>query len=158
MTALAVSTLPALLGVRVAGPAAPVAGHVHQRAGVGRSRRRSAVRRTVCRTETGQRPQWLPAPGLRHPGRDAGRDDLEAAVGVRFPGLAAGTPSPRRGGADQRGGDLIPARGLDPADGEARGVPRHHPAVTAAPVRFWEHDGSGAPCLGAVKCGGRTPT
>src|SRR5581483_5970 len=34
----------------------------------------------------------VPAPGLRHPGREAGRGDPEAAVGLVFPGLAAGAP------------------------------------------------------------------
>jgi Transposase, Mutator family len=45
----------------------------------------------VGRTSPGERPQWVPAPGLRYPGRDAGRGDPEAAVRVVFPGLAAGT-------------------------------------------------------------------
>ena len=62
-------------------------------------------------------------------GRHAGRRDPQAAAGDVFPGLAAGTPPPRRSGPHLRGGDLLPARGVDPADGETGGDPGHNPAV-----------------------------
>jgi hypothetical protein len=61
-----------------------------------------------------QRPQRLPAAGVRHPHRHVGAGDPEAAVRVVLPGLAARAPPPRRGGADHGGGDLLPARGEHP--------------------------------------------
>ena len=46
----------------------------------------------------GQRPQRLPAPGLRYPGRDAGRGDPEAAVGqsISRTGCWSAAAGPRR--------------------------------------------------------------
>ena len=81
----------------------------------------SAEADAVCGAEYGerqpgadQRPQRLPAPGLRHPRRHPGRGDPEAARGQLLPGLAAGAPPPRRAGADHGGRDLLPARGRPP--------------------------------------------
>ena len=83
-------------------------------------------------------PYGMPGPdrvnvrnGYRHRDFDTRAGTLDVAIpklrsGSVFPGLAAGTPPPRRGGPDDGGGDVLPARGVDPADGEAGGVPRDH--------------------------------
>ena len=76
-----------------------------------------------------QRPQRLPAPGVRHPRRHPGRGDPQAALRVLLPGLAAGAPPAGGAGADHRGRHLLPARRLHPADGAAGRVLGHHPAV-----------------------------
>ena len=78
--------------------------------------------------------------GYRRRGWDtrAGSDragDPEAAAGQLLPGLAAGAAPPGRGRPGQRGGHLLSARGVDAADGEAGGDPRHHPAVEVAGQR-----------------------
>ena len=78
-----------------------------------------------------QLPQRLPDPGLRHPDRHDGGRDPQAAGGLLLPGLAAGAAPAGRAGADHGGGHLLPARGLDPADGEAGRDARHHPAVAS---------------------------
>ena len=57
-----------------------------------------------------------------------------------LPRLAARAPQAGRAGADHGGRDLLPARGLDPADGEAGRDPRHHPALEVAGLG----DGQGA--------------
>ena len=92
-------------------------------------------------------PYGMPGPdrvnvrnGYRHRDFDTRAGTLDVAIpklrsGQLFPGLAAGAPPPRRGGADQRGGDVLPARVSHPADGEAGGVPRDHPAVAVAGQR-----------------------
>jgi hypothetical protein len=88
------------------------------------------VRRRLRRPQqrAHQHPQRLPVPGVRHPGRHSGRRDPQAPVRLVLPGLAAGAPPPSGAGADHRGGHLLPAGGIDPADGEARREPRDHPA------------------------------
>ena len=85
-------------------------------------------------------PYGLPGPdrvnvrnGYRHRDFDTRAGTLDVAIpklrsGVVFPGLAAGTPPPRRSGADQRGGDVLPARRVHPPDGKAGRDPRDHPA------------------------------
>ena len=55
-----------------------------------------------------------------------GSGDPQAAAGLLLPGLAAGTPQTCRAGTDHGGGHLLSARGLDPADGQARRDPGHH--------------------------------
>ncbi len=62
----------------------------------------ACVRRPVrdAVTGSGECPQLLPAPGLRHPGWHPGCGDPEAAVRVVLPGLAAGTAPERRGSTD----------------------------------------------------------
>ena len=87
---------------------------------------------TASAARSGSTSQRLPPPRLRHPRRHPGRRDPEAALGLLLPGLAARAPPPGRSGPDQRGGDLLPARGLDPADGEAGRDPRDHAAVEVA--------------------------
>src|SRR4051812_35731344 len=57
-----------------------------------------------------------------------GGGDPQAALGVVLSGLAARAPPAGRAGTDHRGGHLLPAGLLHPADGEAGGVPGHHPA------------------------------
>ena len=52
-------------------------------------------------------------------GGDHRAGDPQAAGGLVLPGVP-GAPAPRRAGAGQRGGHQLPARGLDPAGGEAR--------------------------------------
>ena len=47
---------------------------------------------------------------------------------VVLPGLAAGAAPAGGAGADHRGRHLLPARGVDPADGEARRKSRHYQA------------------------------
>jgi hypothetical protein len=85
------------------------------------SRSGRGMRRPVraARAGAGERPERLPASGLRYPGWDAGRGDPEARGRVVFPGLAAGTPPPGRDSADVGGGDVLPTRGLHAADGES---------------------------------------
>ena len=61
----------------------------------------------------------LPAPRVGHPRRLDRAGDPEASLGQLLPGLAAGTPSPGRGGTGQRRRDELPAGGVDAADGEA---------------------------------------
>src|SRR5680860_1824069 len=52
--------------------------------------------------------------------------------GVLLPRLAARATPPCRAGTDHGGGDLLPARCLHEADGEAGRDPRYHPAVQVA--------------------------
>jgi hypothetical protein len=56
----------------------------------------------------------------------------ETASGQLLPGVAAGAAQAGRGRAGQRGRDLLPARRLDAADGQARAEPGHHVAVQVA--------------------------
>jgi hypothetical protein len=78
-----------------------------------------------------QRPQRLPAPGVRHPRRHPGGGDPQAAVGLLLPGLAVGEPPTGGAGADHRGRHLLPAGRLDPADGEAGREAGHQSARRA---------------------------
>ena len=62
--------------------------------------------------------------GYRRREWDTRAGTIELAIpklrtGQLLPGLAAGAPPPRRGGAGHRGGHLLPAGGVHPADGEA---------------------------------------
>jgi hypothetical protein len=85
-------------------------------------------------------PYGLPGPervnvrnGYRHRDFDTRAGTLDVApVGVVFPGLAARTPPPRRSSADVGGRDVLPARGVHPADGETRRDPGDHPAAAVA--------------------------
>ncbi len=89
----------------------------------------------ICGAPYGERsakrtnsPHRLPDPGLRHPRRhDAGRDP-QAARGLLLPRLAARAPQASRAA----GRNLLPARGLHSADGEAGRDPRHHPPEQVA--------------------------
>ena len=63
--------------------------------------------------------------GYRHRELDTRVGTVDVAIpklrsGELLPGVADGTPEAGRDGAGHRGGDLLPARGLDAADGEAR--------------------------------------
>ena len=83
--------------------------------------------------------------GYRHRDFDTRAGTLDVAIpklrqGTLLPGLAAGAPPARRAGADHGGGHLLPARGVDPADGEAGRVAGDHPAVEVAGLG----DGQGA--------------
>jgi hypothetical protein len=68
-------------------------------------------------------------------GRQHRPGDPEAAAGQLLPGLAAGVASPGRGGLGRGGRHVVPAGCADPADGEARRDPRHHPAEQVAGQR-----------------------
>ena len=113
---------------------------VHPRPDGRRSRR--PVRRRLRRAQhrAHQPAQRLPAPPIRHPRRHIGSGDPQAAAGLLLPGLAAGAPQARRAGADHGGGHLLPARGVHPADGQARRDPGHHQLVEVAGLG----DGQGA--------------
>ncbi len=102
------------------------ADHVRQRVAVRAGRRgvRRRLRRTLQRA--GQLPQRLPPPRPGHPGRHPGCGGAQAAAGQPVPGLAAGAAQACRAGPDQRGGDLLPARGLHPPDGQTRAGVGHH--------------------------------
>jgi hypothetical protein len=52
----------------------------------------------------------------------------QVAHGLILPRLAAAAAPPGGGGADHGGGHVLPARGVNPADGELGGVPREHKA------------------------------
>jgi hypothetical protein len=111
---------------------------------------RRGLRRRVRRLEPGadQPPQRLPAPRLRHPHRHPGRGNPQAPPGLRLPRVAPGATQARRTGADQRGRNLLPARRLDPPEGQARGLaedirrapaersgtPRPRPSATSAAI------------------------
>ena len=84
--------------------------------GGGRSDLRCPVR--AGQRGPGELPQWLPGPAVGHPGRDDRAGDPQAAAGLLFPGLAAGTAPPVRAGADQRDRDQLPAGRLRAAGGE----------------------------------------
>ena len=71
--------------------------------------------------------------------RHIGSRDPQAAARLLLPGLAAGTPQTRRAGPDHGGGHLLPAGGVDAADGQARRDPGHHQPVEVASQR----DGQG---------------
>ena len=88
--------------------------------------------RSSERTNSAQR---VPASPIRHPHRLIGSGDPQAAAGLLLPGLAAGTPQTRRAGADHGGGHLLPARGVDPADGQARRDAGHHVACRSRRCR-----------------------
>src|SRR3712207_1959633 len=84
----------------------------------------SAEADAVCGAEYGARSaervnirNGYRPPGARHPGRQPGGGDPQAARRVLLPRLAAGAPPPGRAGADHRGGHLLPAGGQYPADG-----------------------------------------
>ena len=79
-----------------------------------------------------QPAQRLPPPRPRHPDRDPGRGDPEAAGGLLLPRVAARAPASGRSSTDLGGGDLLPARGLHPADGPAGAVAGHHRSVEVA--------------------------
>ena len=75
--------------------------------------------------------------GYRTRDFDTRTGTMEVAIpklreGFVLPRLAARAPPSRRAGADHGGGDLLPARGLDPADGQAGAVPGHHRALEVA--------------------------
>lgn len=75
--------------------------------------------------------------GYRHREFDTRAGTLDLAIPkfaprFVFPGLAAGTPQTRRAGPDDRGCDLLPARGVDATDGQARRNPGHHQPVEVA--------------------------
>ena len=78
--------------------------------------------------------------GYRHRDLDTRVGTLDVAVpklrtGSLYPGVAAGAPQAGRAGADQRGGDLLPARRPHAADGQAGADPRHHRPVEVARSR-----------------------
>jgi putative transposase len=106
----------------------------------------SAEADAVCGADYGQqrvpdqRAQRLPGPGVRYPRQHPRPCDSEAARGLVLPGLAAGVPPANGAGADHRGRHLLPAGCLDPADGEAGGVPGHHPALEV----IGQRDGEGS--------------
>jgi hypothetical protein len=56
-----------------------------------------------------QLPQRVSAPPIRHPIRNIGSRDPEAAARLALPGLAAGAPQTRRAGTDHRRGYLLGA-------------------------------------------------
>ena len=75
--------------------------------------------------------------GYRHRDLDTRIGTLDVAIpklraGHLLPRLAPRAPPPRRSRADQRGRDLLPARGLYPADGPSGAVAGHHRAVEVA--------------------------
>jgi len=89
--------------------------------------------------------------GYRTRDFDTRTGTMEVAIpklreGSYFPDWLARAPPAGRAGTDHGGRDLLPARSLDPADGEARRDPRHHPALQVAGLG----DGQGArrPCRG----------
>ncbi len=112
--------------------AARAAGDVHPHPD-GRGSRR-VVRRRIRRAQhrADQSAQRVPAPPIRHPDRLIGSGDPQAAARLLLPGLAAGTPQARRAGADHGGGHLLPAGGVDAADGQARRDPGDHRLVEVA--------------------------
>lgn len=89
----------------------------------------------LCKMLQKLHPEWVSLRnGCRHRDFDtrAGtgrRRDPQAAARVVLPGVAAGARQAGRAGAHQRGGDLLPARRLDPEDGQARAEPGHHQPV-----------------------------
>ena len=85
-------------------------------------------------TGSGELPQRVPAAGVGHPGGHARVGDSEASDRVVLPGLAAGAAPPSRACPDHGGDDLLPARGVDPADGASGGDPRPHQVVQVADV------------------------
>jgi hypothetical protein len=75
--------------------------------------------------------------GYRRREWDTRAGSIELAIpklrqGSYFPDSAARAAAPRRGRAGLGGGHVLPARGVDAADGEAGRDPRHHPAVQVA--------------------------
>src|SRR5664280_2117856 len=66
---------------------------------------------------------------MGHPGRDHGRRHSQAARRVPLSRLVVREAPAGRAGADHGGGDLLPARGQYPQDGEAGGGVGHHPPV-----------------------------
>src|SRR3954468_9268097 len=84
----------------------------------------SAEADVVCGTEYGTRSaertnhrNGYRVRGIRHPRRNPGGGDPEAALGLVLPGLAAGALPAGGAGADHRDRHLLPARGEHPADG-----------------------------------------
>jgi len=83
--------------------------------------------------------------GYRTRDFDTRTGSMEVAIpklreGSYFPDWLARAPPAGRAGTDHGGRDLLPARSLDPADGEARRDPRHHQVVEVAGLG----DGQGA--------------
>ena len=74
-------------------------------------------------------------PGTSTPAPARSRSRSRSSRGLLLPGLAPRASSACRAGTDYRGRDLLPAGCLDPADGEARRDPRHHPPVQVASQR-----------------------
>src|SRR4051812_1510424 len=70
-----------------------------------------------------------------HPRRQHRRRGPQAPSGLLLPRVAPGTPQARRTSTDVGGGDLLPARGPPPADGQAGAEPGHHPPVEAPGLR-----------------------
>ncbi len=116
---------------------------VHVRAGadVGRGVRDlwCPLRLTVPRAD--QLPQRLPDPGLRHPHRHHEVAIPKLREGSYFPDWLLERRR-RSSDPDHGGRDLLSARSLDPADGEARRDPGDHAAVQVAGLG----DGQGARC------------
>jgi len=78
--------------------------------------------------------------GYRHRGLDTRVGTIDVAVpklgpGLLLPRVAAGAPQVRRTGPHLGGCDLLPARRLHPADGQARPVSGHHHAVEVPGVQ-----------------------
>ena len=78
---------------------------------------------------SGESAQWLPGAGVRHPRGHPGAGGAQTANRLLLPGLAARAAQARRAGADQCGGDLLPARGVHPPHGPPGAVAGHHRAV-----------------------------
>ena len=98
----------------------------------------SAQAEAVCGAEYGTRSEdrinrrngFGPA-GPGHPGRHDRGGNPRTTRHV-LPGLVADPAPPRGGGADHGGGDLLPARGVHPADGQAGADPGDHRVVEVA--------------------------
>ena len=99
----------------------------------------------VCGAEYGpaQSPERVNSRnGYRHRELDTRVGTIDVAIpklrsGHLLPGLAAGAAQARRVRADQRGGDLLPAGGVDPPDGQARADAGDHRAVASRRSRGW---------------------
>ena len=99
----------------------------------------SAQADAVCGAEYGARdPERMNRRnGYRHRDLDTRVGTIDVAIpklreGSLLPGVAAGAAPAGGGGADHGGRDLLPARGLDPPDGQAGAHPGDHRAVQVA--------------------------
>ncbi len=117
------------------------ADHVHQRADVRRGRRglRRPVRHALARS--GSTSVTATGTGTSIPGPAPSMwRSRSCGQGSYFPDWLLERRRRAEAALTVGGGDLLSARGVDPADGEAGGVPRDHPAVQVAGQR----DGPGS--------------
>ena len=112
--------------------------HVHQRAAVGAGRQRCAAPSTARAARTGPTAATATGTATSTPGSAPWTWRSRSCARARyFPDWLLERRRRAEAALTSGGGDLLPARGLDPADGQAGAVPGHHRPVASRRSRRW---------------------